>query len=155
VSSDLVLELTARVRFERRPFPFPPSLRPLWGISVLCLAVFNASPRRRSSRTRLQVLYWAVQSSRNTQCIVDYLDRRIPRISVGVRLDPAFDQALSLAVSEQVLRVVRGVTIVSGARAARFVADISRDNTLMLREKDGLARIGSRLSEVAVTEFFK
>jgi hypothetical protein len=155
MSSDLALDVIEPVHFVRRPFPLPPTLHPLWGVSVLSLAVLTGSPNRKSSRTRLQVLYWALRSRENSRSLYRYLIGEAPRISVAVRYDPSFDYALRLAVSEGLLALAGGTTVRDGRRAPIFMQIISQDPDLLTPERQILALLWKPLSEKAVSNLFE
>src|SRR5580704_7891780 len=134
-------------RFKRRPMAIAAELRPDWKIGALLLILHLSSRGGKSSLRRLHILNWALRSPKNRTEFEQVREHQQPLFSFQFRFEPALGRAINLAVGEKLVEWVGGDRLQITARGKRWIADITKDESVMYQEREFLKRIGKDVTE--------
>jgi len=148
LESSLADLLDAPFDFVRQPVPVPASLRPERRVPLVLLLVAK-SHGSGASWKGLQLLNWVVRSPEHAEVLLALREGRdIPDRPV-VRIEPALDRALDLAVGLGLLeqRAARVFRLTDEGR--KFVADLNA-STAFIQERQVLDRLQGKVTRAQV-----
>ncbi len=148
----LTLEASHSFRFTRRPMAIAAELRPDWKMAALLLILHLSSRGGKSSLRRLHILSWAIRSPRNRAEFEQVREHQQPLFSFQFRFEPALGRAINLAVGEKLVEWVGANRLQITAKGKRWIADITKDESVMYQEREFLKRIGKDVTETFATE---
>lgn len=145
-------ELDTPFLFRPLPEAIPGDLRPMWRIGALLLILHLASRGGQSSFGRLHVLSWALRDRQHRAMFGRLLAGDVAPDAIVVRIEPALNQAVTLAHAERLIELLDGRKArltVSGEAAARSLA---ATESLFEAERGFLTSLGKRVTEKLVRE---
>jgi len=148
----LTLEKAHSFRFTRRPMAIAAELRPDWKMAALLLILQLSSRGGKSSLRRLHILNWALRSPRNRAEFEQVREHQQPLFSFQFRFEPALGRAINLAVGEKLMEWVGDNRLQITVKGKRWIADITKDESVMYQEREFLKRIGKDFTETFATE---
>jgi len=148
----LTLEKAHSFRFTRRPMAIAAELRPDWKMAALLLILQLSSRGGKSSLRRLHILNWALRSPRNRAEFEQVREHQQPLFTFQFRFEPALGRAINLAVGEKFVEWVGENRLQITAKGKRWIADISKDESVMYQEREFLRRIGKDVTEAFAME---
>jgi len=148
----LTLETKHSFRFTRRPMAIAAELRPDWKMAALLLILQLSSRGGKSSLRRLHILNWALRSPRNRAEFEQVRDHQQSLLSFQFRFEPALGRAIDLAVAEHFVEWVGENRLQITTKGKRWIADITKDESIMYQEREFLKRMGKDVTEAFATE---
>jgi hypothetical protein len=148
----LTLATSHSFRFTRRPMAIAAELRPDWKMAALLLILHLSSRGGKSSLRRLHILNWAIRSPRNRAEFEQVREHQQPLFSFQFRFEPALGRAINLAVGEKLVEWVGDNRLQITVKGKRWIADITKDESVMYQEREFLKRIGKDVTEAFATE---
>ncbi|MFN7998415.1 MAG: hypothetical protein U0Q18_32640 [Bryobacteraceae bacterium] len=148
----LTLEKAHSFRFTRRPMAIAAELRPDWKMAALLLILQLSSRGGKSSLRRLHILNWALRSPRNRAEFEQVREHQQPLFSFQFRFEPALGRAINLAVGEKFVEWVGENRLQITTKGKRWIADITKDDSVMYQEREFLKRIGKDVTEAFAME---
>src|SRR5882757_1024917 len=139
-------------RFTRRPMAIAAELRPDWKIGAVLLILHLSSHSGKSSLRRLHILNWALRSSKNRAEFEQVREHQQPLFSFQFRFEPALGRAINLAVGERFVEWVGDNRLQITPKGKRWIAEITKDESVMYQEREFLKRIGKDVTEAFATE---
>lgn len=90
--------------FTRRPRPIPPDLRPDWRVSVLLL-ILHYSHGRKASIKKLNLINWAIRSSKNRDVLLNQLISEKTSSGIIIRIEPGLSRAIDFAKGHGLIEI--------------------------------------------------
>lgn len=148
--NEFLLEYVKSVRVERKPIAVPYNYRIMYKITQLLLIIYYCcSSRKGCSLHKLHMISTAITSKKDHERLTSFIDG-IQNIMI-IRFDPTVNRAVTLALAEDLLyRQVNGLFKLS-VKGKKFVEDLDKDKTLMVREKELMKLISTKLTEEKIS----
>ncbi|MFB9249960.1 hypothetical protein ACFFWE_17075 [Sphaerisporangium melleum] len=134
--------------FTRQPDPIPATLRPERRVPLALLLVAKSRGSGASWKA-LQLLNWAVRDPNNMDLLVALRNSQDMPERPLVRLDPALDRALDLAVGLELLEQKSSRVFQLTASGRRVVEDLNKTE-IFIRERELLALLPGKLTQKEV-----
>lgn len=143
---EFLLEYVKSVKVERKPIAVPYNYRIMYKISQLLLIIYSCcSSRKGCSLEKLHMISTAITSKKDYERLTSFINGR--QNIIIIRFDPAVNRAVTLALAEELLhRQVNGLFKLS-KKGKKFVEELDKDKTLMVREKELMHQISTNLTE--------
>lgn len=154
MAEPFITELNVPVVFRERPIAIPGDLRPTWRISVLSILLRKCCRQGKSSLQRLHVLSWAVRSKEVGSSLAQSVEGEIPPDSVLVRIEPAVNRAIDLAIGEGILRRSNRDRVELTNKGKKFADSILENQLVLSHEKDFIDQVRFSITESFVTKMF-
>lgn len=138
--------------FRGRPEPLPADLRPLWRIAIVVLLLELASRGNKSSFKRLHVLDWLAQRRDNRATLNALLSSEIKPHEIAIRVDPALNRAVDLALGEGLLDILNGNRVHLTAKGKKMASLILATDDMLELEKERIKAVGKGLTETLVNK---
>lgn len=137
--------LTDEIVFNSKPDAVPYNYRISYKLSQICLMItLCCSGRSGCSLIKLHILSSALNTQDNMDMLEKYVNDKISYILV--RFDPAINRAVKYALAEELIFQLKNGTLKLTEKGKNLVKEIRKDDNLMVREKEYLARIGNKLT---------
>jgi hypothetical protein len=156
MNEQLPFEQITNFKFEIRPIPIPPDLRPLWKISQILLVLKICSRADKASILKLQLFNWALGSPKAIEQLKKYIlfeDRDSKPTTI--HLDPSVNRAVEFAVGEGLIDFDRQGKISLTPKGDLFVQQVIADEDLFVTMKRELDMLGGAVTEAKVTDILK
>lgn len=150
---DLERLLRTDFQFRERGRSLPPEMRASWRLSMLLLVIAVGTPRGDCSPKRLHLLNWSLMSSGRREQLRRVLSFREPTYGLLIRMDPALDRAVTLAVGEGLVehKTTGKLKITESGRDV--VAAIEADE-IFSGVRSYLSEVGIKLTDKHVDRIF-
>ncbi|WP_191560685.1 hypothetical protein [Metabacillus idriensis] len=151
-----VLEfLDVEFSFSPRPQYFSPDLNVERNLVLLTLILKICCRSNRSSFNRIQVLNWAIKSSKTRYTFKRLIENDIKPFDIIVRHEPWLNRILDIAVAEGLIEIVNGKSFQLSDAGDRFVEEIIKEESYFSDEKTFLNNIKSYVTENKLDELVK
>lgn len=149
---ELPLDNVEKMQFKRKPKSIPPTLRPLYVVSLLAIVLKVSSRGEKASIAKLQLFYWVLQDIENRGEILTspYSKRDI------IRFSPFVNRALIYGEAIGIFEIVTDKSqFVLTEKGDQWVNKIINEDTIFLNELAFLAKIRKSFSEKNVDQILK
>lgn len=144
--------LSDTIIFDGKPIAVPYNYRISYKISQLMLIIqLCCSSRSGCSLIKLHLLSAFLDPNTSFHQLLDIADGKISEIPV-IRFDPVVNRALLYAVSEGAIVQQKDGKYKLSPVGKKYVALIMEENSLMLREKELLSKISTRITEQIIKD---
>jgi hypothetical protein len=146
---DVAESLRVPFRFERRPLPLPPDMRPWWRVVVLTL-ILEKCHGSRADIEQLHVLNEALRSREGSSAFLRALSGDQDANDPLVRYDVSLTRAIDLAVGLGLAEWRHGARLHLSTRGREFVTSIESHEGLFRDVKSVLREIPGKVSSALI-----
>lgn len=139
--------ITDDIIFDLKADAVPFNYRISYKVSLICLIMDRCCGRRGCSAIKMQMISFAVSSSKAQRELIDSLDNENGFESKIVRFDPSINRAIKIALYDQIIyRQGNGLYRLTD-KGNKMAKAMMSDETLLQREKEFLSTLSSKLTE--------
>lgn len=138
--------LTEEIVFDSKPDAVPYNYRISYKVAQICMIIsLCCSGRSGCPLIKLHILSNALNTKKDKQRLLDYLNQKI--IYMIVRFDPAINRAIKYAIAEKLIFQMKNGSFKLTEKGKEMVIEITRDEMLLVHEKNYLKQISTRLDQ--------
>lgn len=137
--------LTDEIVFDSKPDAVPYNYRISYKLSQICLIIsLCCSGRSGCTLVKLHIISNALNSQICMEALECYVNEKSSYMLV--RFDPAVNRAVKFALADNLIFQLKNGSFKLTDKGKELVKSIKSDESLMIREKEYLSKIGNKLS---------
>lgn len=143
--------LSDTIVFNSKPIAVPYNYRVSYKISQLALILSLCCSRGGCSLVKLHMISMALSSEASMLQMERFADGNLTEIPV-IRFDPAVNRALLFSISDGLVVQQKDGKLKLSQEGKNYVAAIMKESNLMIREKNFLSKISTKITESLIKD---
>lgn len=155
VLSEFPFSTIHSLRFQARSRPLPVALRPIFIITVIALILKINCKDSSASLIKLYFFNWCLKNETVRGLAEKYCTAQNVFLLDVVHVDPLINIGLKYALAENIIEITKTSRYKLTKKGQTYIDNIIIDNSLFLKERSLLSKIGNTITEVKLKGNYK